>query len=85
MRRVRLIPLEGLLAELPAVTLTEHGARRASHGGEVGAGDLAGPPRGAVALATVDGAVRLFDETGRLLAIARQGAGGALRPAIVLV
>lgn len=82
---VRLIPLEGLLAELPAVTLSEHGARRASHGSEIGVDDLAGPPRAAVAVATVDGAVRLLDETGRLLAIARQGAGGALRPAIVLV
>lgn len=81
----RLIPLERLLADLPAVTLSEHGARRASHGSEIGVDDLAGPPQAAVAVAADGGPVRLLDETGRLLAIARQGARGALRPAIVLV
>lgn len=81
----RLIPLERLLADLPAVTLSEHGARRASHGSEIGVDDFAGPPRAAVAVAADGGPVRLLDESGRLLAIASQGAGGALRPAIVLV
>lgn len=81
----RLIPLEGLLAELPAVRLSEHGARRASHGNDIGVEDLAQSAQAAVAVATLDGRVRLLDEAGHLLAIARQGAGGALRPAIVLV
>lgn len=81
----RLIPLERLLAELPAVTLSERGARRASHGHDIGFEDLAQPAQAAGAIGPLDGRVRLLDEAGHLLAIARQDVGGALRPAIVLV
>ena len=73
------IPLEGLLPELPAVRLTERGARRASHGNFLTAEDLAESGPGPVAR------VRLFDGAGRLLGIAEPGPDGLLRPSIVLV
>ncbi len=76
----RLIPLERLLPDLPAVRLDELTARRAGHGNEVSL------PGGAVdpALAAAP-AVRLFDPAGRLLAIARPGGRpGVLHPAVVL-
>lgn len=81
----RLIPMEGLLGDLPAVRLSAPGARRAAHGNDIGVADLVRPDEWAPAVATPDGRIRLLDEAGRLLAIARQGAAGVLRPAIVLV
>jgi tRNA pseudouridine55 synthase len=80
----RLIPLQDLLLELPAVIVTSSGARRTSHGSDIKPEDCASPTAGLAALSAA-GPVRLLDETGRLLAIAREGAEGALRPAIVLV
>ncbi len=80
----RLVPLEMLLPEIPAMILNERGARRASHGALIGPEDAASAQRGAAALAAT-GPVRLLDGDGRLVAIARAGAEGALRPVIVLV
>jgi hypothetical protein len=60
-----LIPLESLLPELPKFPLTADEAARARHG-------LAIPwPADAARSTPVDLPVRLFDETGRLVALAR--------------
>lgn len=76
----RLIPLEHLLLDLPAVRLDEAAARRAGHGNEVALPEGAADP--AIDLAP---AVRLFDPEGKLLAIARRTERpGVLHPAVVL-
>ena len=76
----RLIPLERLLPDLPAVHLDEAAARRAGHGNEVTLPEGAANP--ALDLAP---AVRLFDPEGRLLAIARRTERpGLLHPSVVL-
>jgi tRNA pseudouridine55 synthase len=76
----RLIRLEHVLPELPAVVLDETSARRAGHGNEVD-----------VPTATLNdwtdrtSHVRLFTGQGELLAIARPvGRPGVLHPAVVL-
>ncbi len=76
----RVIPLERVLLELPAVRLDEAAARRAGHGNEVGLADGAVDP-------ALSGAahVRLLAPDGSLLAIARPGGRpGVLHPAVVL-
>ena len=74
-----LVVLEGLLARFPAVTLTDRGRMHVSHGRELGPGDYAA--------GTMDSAwVRLFDDTGVLVALATPDhARGSLHPSIVLV
>jgi tRNA pseudouridine55 synthase len=74
----RLIPIDDLLGDVPAVRLTERGARRAGHGNAVGPGDCEGPVPGA-------GRVRLIDPQGRLLGLAEPRPGGLLQPVVVLV
>lgn len=73
----RLIPLEALLPEVPAITLTAEGERRVRHGLAVGPGHARQwadpPPR-----------VRLLDPGGLLLAIAERQAGGLLHPGLVV-
>lgn len=76
----RLIPLNTLLADLPAVTLTDEGARRASNGNAVGPGHLAG----GVPEPAIPSKVRLLDPSGTLLALAEARADGLLHPLIVL-
>lgn len=78
----RLLPLDGLLPDLPGVVVTARGARRAAHGNPLGPADLA-PARGG-GPAGSGARVRLMDADGRLLAIAEPRAG-ALHPRIVLV
>jgi tRNA pseudouridine55 synthase len=78
----RITPLENLLPDVPAVRLTAEGARRAGHGNDIRVVDLASE---APVLTLPDGRVRLMDENGHLLGIARAGSGGVLRPAVVLV
>lgn len=79
----RLIPLAGLLLDLPSVTVGEEGRRRLGHGRELGPEHvLSGFPKAAVER------VRLLDEHGQLLALAVprgfDGGGSALprRPAL---
>lgn len=81
----RLLPMHTLLPELDAYVLTDAGARRASHGNDINREDVALPETDLAPLTRPAGPVRLFDGTGRLLAIARTGAEGALRPTVVLV
>ena len=79
----RLIALDALLPELPAVVVTPHGAQRASHGNLLRPADIAAGA-GHPAYTGADN-VRVCDDAGSLLAIAVPATGGALHPRIVLV
>ena len=79
----RLIPLAGLLPELPAVVVTPPGAQRASHGNLLRPGDIDLDASSLPAGGTGD--VKVYDAAGSLLAIAAPAPGGALHPRIVLV
>jgi tRNA pseudouridine55 synthase len=88
----RLVPLERLLPDLPAVVLTEEGARRARHGNAIGPAHQAIAPNAPWGAASSDGKeaaptlrVRLLDGSGALLAIGDRRPDGLLHPAIVLV
>jgi len=79
--RERLIAMDRLLPGFPAVRLTAAGERKARHGNDLSAADLAGAappcPRG--------GMVRLLAADGRLVGLARPAAPPAvLHPAVVL-
>jgi tRNA pseudouridine55 synthase len=78
--KARMIPIEGLLLDLPAATLTEEGVKHVSHGRTVEAGQVSGPlPRNA-------GWVRLLSPGRALVALARPvGPGTSLHPSVVLI
>jgi tRNA pseudouridine55 synthase len=72
-----LIPPEALLAEFPALILSEDEVRRVRHGNDIR--PMPGPAPGGAP------AVRLLGPDGRLLAVARPGAApGVLHPSVVL-
>jgi tRNA pseudouridine55 synthase len=76
----RVVPIDGLLGALPAVTLSAAGTRRAVQGQEIGPADLAAP----VAFPP-QSRVRLLSPDGSLVGIAEAGrAPGLLHPALVL-
>jgi tRNA pseudouridine55 synthase len=86
----RMIPVAGLLLDLPAVTVAAEGRRLVGHGRELGPGDVVqGFPEGPVER------VRVLDESGALLALAVPTGLGpepsalprvpALHPDVVLV
>ena len=77
----RLLPLESLLPEWPAVGLTAEGAAWAAHGRDLGPAQC----RSGQGSAPAGSAVRLFAPDGRLVALAEGGAGGILHPSVVLV
>ena len=90
----KLIPLEELVPDIPAIRLNDQGARKASHGNSLGPEDFAEPGmalvieaggEGAGAGAERPGRVRLLGPDGRLLGIAETAPGGLLRPQVVLV
>jgi tRNA pseudouridine55 synthase len=70
--RARVRSPNDVLGHMPAVTLTEDGARRVSHGNPIRETGSGAEP------------VRLLDPTGGLLAIAERRAGGLLQPVVVL-
>jgi tRNA pseudouridine55 synthase len=76
------IPMDRLLTDLRAVVVTPAGAERARHGNEIRPSELERP---GIAATSEDSTVRVLDEGGRLLGLARPGAGGVLRPFLVLV
>ena len=79
------VPLARMLPALPALTLTQEGARRAGHGLDLGPADFDG---GLVACASPGHArvFRLLDMTGDLVGVAEPIEGsGLLHPAVVLV
>jgi tRNA pseudouridine55 synthase len=80
----RLVPLENLVPELPAVRVNARGAIRVAHGNFLDPSDFVEKGSGPV-VGAGDGQIRVFDEGGRLLALARTGPDGLLRPVVVLV
>ena len=79
----RLVRMERLLQELPAVRLHESGRIRATHGNTLSAKDFS-PADGSPAFQDGD-RVRLLEERSGLLGIAIAAPDGLLRPSIVLV
>jgi tRNA pseudouridine55 synthase len=77
-----LIPIGGILQKLPVTTVTARGRMRVSHGRQLDADDVAQSGE-----ATEPGAwVRLLDERGDLVALARAGQlPGSLHPSVVLI
>jgi tRNA pseudouridine55 synthase len=76
----RLVDLNTLLGDMPAVTLTEEGLRRAGNGNTLGPAHLLatvpeGPP---------NGHVRVLDASGGLVSVAETGPDGLLHPLLVL-
>ena len=78
----QLVPMGSLLPGIPAVVVSDLGARRAAHGNPLRVADLV--PRAGLPPPHT-GRVRVLDEHGRLLAVADRRDDGALHPAIVLV
>lgn len=76
----RLVSLRALLADMPAVSPTDEGLRRAGHGNSLAPHHLAGPApaRGA------RGPICVLDAAGGVLAIAEARADGLLHPLVVL-
>jgi tRNA pseudouridine55 synthase len=79
-----IVPLSLLLPHLPGVVLNERGVRRATHGNDVAADDLA-TPAASDSEAAGPGRWRLLDASGMLLGIAERRPAGLLHPVIVLV
>ena len=74
------IPLDRMLLSLPAVLLTEQGARHAAHGRDLSAADVAGGTIGAAEVC------RLLNQSGELVGIGQPArAPGLLHPSVVLV
>lgn len=74
------IPVSALIGHLPAVTLTDEGARRAGHGNSLGPHHLAGDPPGLPS----EGMHRLQDAGGAVLGVAERRPDGLLHPLVVL-
>jgi tRNA U55 pseudouridine synthase TruB len=73
------VPLPCLLTWMPKVVVSAAGADRTRHGNELRPADCVGAAAG-------EGArVRVFDESGALLALAERTASGLLHPDIVVV
>jgi tRNA U55 pseudouridine synthase TruB len=83
-----LLPMEGLLPELPALVLRPEGVERARHGNRILPEHVLPPPEGATGEAPGrnDTVFRLFGgEEGRLVALARRsGEDAGLSPFLVL-
>lgn len=76
----RLVPLRTLLADMPAVSLTEEGLRRAGNGNSLAPHHLAGPGPAP----GMTGPMCLLDPAGGVLAIADARGDGLLHPLVVL-
>ena len=88
----RLVAMERLLTMLPAVVVSDLGAKRASHGSALRPEDLAMAARNAggvssdeSAASSLDRRLRLLDQAGSLLGLAERRADGLLHPVVVLV
>jgi tRNA pseudouridine55 synthase len=75
-----ILPMERLLTHLSAVTLTDEGARRASHGNSLRTWDLSSTRE-----ALGQDRLRLLDPTGALVGIGEPREGGLLHPVVILV
>ena len=76
------VPMGSLLPSIPAVVVSDQGARRAAHGNPLRVADMV--PAAGLPLPNT-GRVRVLDERGRLLAVADRRGDGTLHPKIVLV
>jgi tRNA pseudouridine55 synthase len=75
----RLVPLDALLPDLPAVLLSERGRVYVTHGREIGPDDYTGERPSSEW-------VRLIDQSGALVALANPGREwGSLHPSVVLI
>lgn len=75
--RERVLPMESLLTDLPAVSLTTEGVEWAGHGRDLGPAQLTGPP-------AVSALVRLFGPDRRLVGLANLSkTPGFLHPTVV--
>jgi tRNA pseudouridine55 synthase len=80
------VPMDHLLTHLPAAVLSSKGSERAAHGNAVTGPDIVRRLPGLEgADAAADAPVRLLDDAGSLLAIARSGPGQFLHPVVVLI
>jgi len=77
-----LIPMNTLLDEIPAVSLTDEGIHRAGHGNSLTPRHLVGPAP--VSPAGANTRMRLLDGDGSLLAVAEWRPDGLLHPVLVL-
>lgn len=78
--RARVVPMERLLASIPAVTLTDEGVTWVAHGRVIG------PAQVAATSSNRGEWVRLLGPDGALVAMGRQGgASGLLHPSVVLI
>ncbi len=80
----RLIPMERLLTHLPAVVVSDLGAKRASHGVDLRPEDLARASSAPGGMSAGD-RLRLLDGVGSLLGLAEPRGNGLLHPVVVLV
>lgn len=86
----RIVPLERLLPGFPAARLTPEGRDRVANGQEIDASHVVGADRpgvfGSAGAPNVERWVRLFDGSGRLVALARDASRpDSLHPAVVLL
>ena len=79
-----LLPLNDLLVNMPPVSLTAEGTRRAAHGNSLNPSHVATQPQGGWHLSGRAGHVRLVDAGGALIAVAEARADGLLHPLVVL-
>ncbi|HTL45969.1 MAG TPA: tRNA pseudouridine(55) synthase TruB [Vicinamibacterales bacterium] len=76
-----LVPMNGLLQHIPAVTLSDEGLRRASRGNVISPGHITN----SAVEKTEDGRIRLLSPDGELVAIGVRDARAFLHPQVVLV
>jgi tRNA pseudouridine55 synthase len=76
----RLVGLNALLGDMPAVTLTDEGTRRATNGNTLAPAHLAVP----MSLDGPDRRMRVLDASGGLLSVAERRSDGLLHPLLVL-
>ena len=83
-----LIPMDRLLTHLPAVVVSDLGAKRTGHGSALGPDDVQGAfpeAGGSPGSGSGDSRLRLLDCAGALLGLAERGGDGLLHPVVVLV
>jgi tRNA pseudouridine55 synthase len=84
----RMIPMDRLLTHLPAVVVSDLGAKRTGHGSALGPVDVHGAFPEAAGLSregSEECRLRLLDRAGTLLGLAEQRRDGLLHPVVVLV